>query len=337
MSFIQYLRDKLSAILIGSLFCLIMVLMLLAFRLTPFAVFVLCILYLCTGLTILLYDFFRKYSFYRELFTHLQELDQKYLLVETLGRPDFYEGRLWLSTLYETNKSMCEKINSYRTEMEEFKDYIEMWIHEVKIPLAGLLLMCHNNREAISPKMMAQVRKIDAYMEQILYYVRSEYAENDYLIKEVDLNRIITKTAVKNREDLQENGIELQVHDTEYRVLTDSKWLEFMLHQILSNSISYQSDKRKSCIEIYAEQEKNQVILHVKDNGIGITKADLPNVFKKSFTGSNGRKNAKSTGMGLYIVRRLGDRLGHGVEIDSVEDCYTDVRLKFAENDFYKM
>ena len=232
---------------------------------------------------------------------------------------------------------MYETVNQYRISIDAFKDYIEMWIHEVKVPLASLLLMCHNNEDLLDKKIMGQVRRIDQYMEQILYYVRSEHAENDYLIKEVKLSKVITQVALNNREDLLENNIDFSAENITYSVLTDGKWLEFILNQIINNSIKYKSEKRQPCIQIFAQTKEENIILSVRDNGIGISPNDLPNVYKKSFTGTNGRTRTKSTGMGLYIVKQLCKKLGHRVEIESVQGEYTQVSIYFAQNEFYKM
>jgi signal transduction histidine kinase len=110
-----------------------------------------------------------------------------------------------------------------------------------------------------------------------------------------------------------------------------------MLGQIISNSIKYCDAERKLKLEIWAEEISDKVLLHFRDNGIRIPASDLPRVFDKTFTGENGRKGAASTGMGLYIVRNLCDKLGHGINISSRESEYTEVTLTFSRNDFYKM
>lgn len=332
----KYLSDKNSEIILLISFMIITVSLLIAFQLqTSFIVIYLaiCILFF---IPVILFDFFRKRSFYNELVTNTERLDKKYLVLDTINEPEFYEGQLICHSMYEINKSMCENVKNYELSVGSFKDYIEMWVHEIKIPIASLLLMCHNHSTDLK-KYKEQLRRVDSYTDQVLYYVRSEYAGNDYLIKETDLSKVITNSAQKNREDLLENNIELRVSDVNVKVLTDRKWLEFILNQIINNSIKYQSEDRESYIHIFAEEFKEKVVLHMKDNGIGITESDLPNVFKKSFTGENGRKHAKSTGMGLYIVKMLCEALGHKVCVLSKEGEYTEVILTFAKNDFYKM
>ena len=337
MKFSKYIGDKIFEIVFGVSFAIMMALILSVFQTNYFMIVLLELLFFICMLAILLWDFFRRKMFYRELVENTERLDKKYLVTETLKKPDFYEGELIFHALYDINKSMYETVNQYRISIDAFKDYIEMWIHEVKVPLASLLLMCHNNEDLLDKKIMGQVRRIDQYMEQILYYVRSEHAENDYLIKEVKLSKVITQVALNNREDLLENNIDFSAENITYSVLTDGKWLEFILNQIINNSIKYKSEKRQPCIQIFAQTKEENIILSVRDNGIGISPNDLPNVYKKSFTGTNGRTHTKSTGMGLYIVKQLCKKLGHRVEIESVQGEYTQVSIYFAQNEFYKM
>lgn len=119
--------------------------------------------------------------------------------------------------------------------------------------------------------------------------------------------------------------------------MTDSKWLEFMVNQIVSNSIKYIDRGQEKTIEIWTEPLGDGMALHIKDNGIGIPQSDIPLVCKKSFTGENGRKHAKSTGMGLYIIDNLCRQLGHKLDIASKVDEYTDVSIVFGHNDIYKI
>lgn len=143
--------------------------------------------------------------------------------------------------------------------------------------------------------------------------------------------------ALKNKDMLLDGDISLNVHDVDECVVTDSKWLEFMVNQIVSNSIKYIDRGQEKTIEIWAEAVGDGKALHIKDNGIGIPQSDIPLVCRKSFTGENGRKHAKSTGMGLYIIDNLCRQLGHKLNITSKVDEYTDVSIVFGHNDIYKI
>lgn len=335
MSVRWYLKDKCIFFLLVSLYFIFMIGLLAIFQVNRQLIIMLVILFILTFTVGLLWDFLHKKRFYDELERNLAYLDQKYLILETLDQPSFYEGQILWQTLYECNKSMCEAVGGYKRNVEDFKNYIETWVHEVKLPLASLELMIHNHGGELVGKYKEQIRRMDQYTDQVLYYVRSEHTENDFLLKQTDLKRVITKVALKYREDLLMHQIDFRMDEIEQSVLTDGKWLEFMLGQIVWNSIKYKAQKEDSYIQFSAAEEKDKIVLNIYDNGIGIPASDLANVFKKSFTGENGRKYAKSTGMGLYIVKKLCDNLGHRVEIQSEQGKYTNVQIMFAKNDYY--
>ena len=179
-----------------------------------------------------------------------------------------------------------------------------------------------------------QLRKIDAAVDTVLYYARSENAQKDYLIKKVSLKRAVSDVAVKNREEILLHGIGLKTRGLDVSVMTDGKWLEYMLCQFLTNSIKYMSKECVPEIVISAEEMPEAVTLHFCDNGIGIPQGDLPYVFEKAFTGENGRVHSKSTGMGLYIVKNLCEKMGHRIAVRSVRGEFTEFSIAFSKNDF---
>jgi len=337
MRFGDYLRDKWLDIFVFFFGGGVLVSMLYAYK-TDRSLIAACTLVYGTGNLFLFFrDIFRKKQFYDTLSDNLDRLEQKYLVAETLKKPQFYEGVYLCQCVYDMGKSMAEYLGRYRQELEDFREYMEMWVHEAKIPIATLMLMYHNSGEGDVKKYTKQLRRLDDYTDQALYYVRASHAENDYLIKEVSLEKIIRKAALKNKDDLLENGFELSVENVEKTVLTDGKWLEFILNQIINNSIKYKREEGVPRLGIWAEESSRGVRLFIEDNGIGILPQDLPRVFGKSFTGENGRLRAKSTGMGLYIAKKLCRSLGHGIDIDSDGSTGTTLCLTFAKNDFYRM
>lgn len=334
MKFGNYLKDKSYFIIIYFLGVVIIFLMLLAFKIEFSLNLAILIVLLSVFISIILIDYFRKKAFYQKLFNDLKRLDKSYLVLEMLNEPDFYEGQLLYQALEDINKSMSENVNFYKNNINDFKEYIEMWIHEVKLPIASLVLMMHNKK--IDKKVIEQINRIDTLVEQVLYYERSENAEKDYLIKEVHLQKIIHELALKNKDNFLEQNIDFLVSNKDVKVYTDSKWLEFILNQIINNSIKYKKDNN-SFIKIEIEETSDLVIISVIDNGIGIPKSDIPRVFDKSFTGENGRIRNKSTGMGLFICKNLCTKLGHKIEIDSVKDEYTKINIVISKNEFYNV
>lgn len=285
-------------------------------------------------------DFFTFYlkrkKYYDNFLNNLNLLDKKYLILETLEEPEFLDGKVFYDALYKIDKSMMENINNYRNETEDFKEYVEMWIHEIKIPIAGLMLMYHNNK-TVNKNFLDQLNSLDNLTDQILYYVRSNYAEKDFLIKEASMDKIINEVLLKNKDSILENHIDVTVDVKNIKVLTDSKWLVFILNQIINNSIKYCDNNRKSYIMFYIEDNEKETTLHIKDNGIGVNASDLKHVFDKSFTGENGRKMRNSTGFGLYISQKLIEKLGHKISATSEENKYFEIAITFGKNNLYKI
>lgn len=337
MSFKKYLLDKTVQITVSIVGFVIAILMLNAFKVENDLKIALTILFFLVATFNIIFDYFRKYKFYKKILNTLDKLDKKYLILEILNKPNFYDGKIFYQILYDINKSMIENVKEYNLSITDFKEYVEMWIHEVKIPVASLTLLIHNNKNMFDKRYIEQIRKLDNYIDQILYLVRSENAEKDYLIKEIELQKIIKDVALKNKDDLLENKVNLEVDIHNEKVLTDSKWLEFVLNQIINNSIKYKKNNNDPIIKISVKDEKDKVYLTIWDNGIGIPKNDIKRVFDKSFTGENGRIMAKSTGMGLYIVKKLCDKLGHKIIIESEIHKYTKITIIFYKNDFYKV
>ena len=330
----DYLKDKIIIIVLVILTYFILLSFMIGFKIVDEFRWCFTIIYFLIFILLFLYDYFRKYFFYKEILSKLDLLDEKYLICEMVGKPNFLEGSIFYQMLYEINKSMNENIRDYREKINDFKEYVELWIHEVKIPLSALILYTHNKK--IDKAFVKEINKVDNYLEQILYYIRSENTEADYIIKEVDLNKVIRDVMLKNKDVLLERNIDIVSDVHNLKVLTDYKWLEFMINQVISNSMKYIRDIENKKIEIKAYKEDHHIILEILDNGMGIPKSDIGRVFNKTFTGQNGRKVPGSTGMGLYIVHNLCKKLGHKLEIESIEGEYTKVKFIFDSNLFYK-
>ncbi|WP_028520775.1 sensor histidine kinase [Ruminococcus flavefaciens] len=333
----DYIKDRMWFFLIAAVSLGLMLLFLTAFRVSGQLTATLCVIF---GLFLIAEEtagFLRKKRFYDDMQGKLDGLDKKYLIHEMLKKPSFLDGQIMFDALCEANKSMCENVADYKRTADDFREFIEMWVHEIKLPVASLQLMAHNHSGELGEKFQEQLRRIDGYTDQVLYYARSENAEKDYIIKETPLRRTVANVALKNRESAQLCGASIETEGLDLSVMTDGKWLEFMLGQLMANSLKYTVEGREPVIRISAEELPDRVLLRFRDNGTGIPEADLPRIFDKSFTGENGRSYAKSTGMGLYIVRSLCERLGHSITASSVKGEYTEFTIAFAKNQFYKM
>ena len=336
MNFSKYLKDNFINIIIYLTTVVLISLMLVAFKMQTQANAVTVIVLIFGGIIIILNNYFKKNKFYSQFSSNLEKLDKKYLILETLPEPNTYEEKIMVEALYEINKSMIENINEYQKNTLEFKEFVEIWIHEVKIPISSMVLKCHNNKEKYDKSFLSLIRRLDNNVDEILYYVRSENTEKDFAISDVDLKEVVRNVGIKNKDDLLENKVVFETSLKALNVNTDKKWLEFILNQIINNSIKYKKDE-ESIIKIKSSETKDKVVLEIYDNGIGIPEKDLKRVFEKSFTGTNGRNKVKSTGMGLYIIKNLCNKLGHNIYIQSEENKYTKVILEFGKNNIYKI
>ncbi|MCM1159192.1 MAG: sensor histidine kinase [Bacteroidales bacterium] len=274
-----------------------------------------------------------KKDFYRDALGKLEHLDEKYLIVEMLKPASLLEEEILCDILQEANKSMLEKVNEYKHIQAEYKDYIELWVHEIKLPIATSKMIIENNKNEVTKSIGEEIREIEEYTEQALFYARSSYVNKDYYVTKCGLKEMVNESVKRNKEALINKRIGIRVEQMEQTVYTDAKWCCFILNQIMQNSIKYRKEERAE-ICFSAEEKKDKVVLSVRDNGIGIKPEEVKRVFNKSFTGSNGRTGKKSTGIGLYLCRKLCDKLGLGIELSSEEDVGTVVKIIFPKNSY---
>lgn len=330
VGFRTFLRDRTFAIVGFIITELLIFLLLIAFKTNSAAIVAVLIIFAVFFVLLLAIDYWRRRGFYRALVTNLAQLEQAYLILETLEQPGFYDGRILYEALYAVDKSMIENVKRYRDESRAFREFIELWIHEVKTPLTTLSLMNHDPRAA------AQLRRLDDFVDQVLFFSRAENAEHDYLVGKTLLADVVHEVALRNQPLLLGKAIDFSTQNLDLTVYTDARWLGFIIGQIMNNSIKYGATK----ITISATSTAEGTKLSIADNGIGIDPKDLPRVFEKSFTGQNGHlkrtnKSESSTGMGLYIVKTLCDKLGHQIKISSEPNKSTTVGIIFANHDYY--
>ncbi len=335
MKFKDYIKDHFIEILIFFFLLLFLFCLFLLLKLSFATNFFILSLITCFFLFSFLYSYFKRKFFFKEFFSILEKIDQKYFITEMLPTANFLEGKLFLQALYEIDKSMKERINESEKSMTDFKEYLELWIHEIKLPIASLILRNHNKKEKDN-KELEQIKKIEEYVEQVLFYVRSEHSKKDYLIHECDLNTMIKNVILRNKDDFLALNIEVKTKNLHKKVLTDAKWFEYILNQIVSNAKKYKKEK-DSIIEFKADESDKEIKVSILDNGIGIKESDLPKVFEKSFTGENGHNKKEATGMGLFLVKKMCEQLGHTVEIESRENEYTKITITISKNSFYNV
>ena len=277
--------------------------------------------------------------YFDEIDKILAEVDQRYLLGELMPYSCRLEDRLYNKMMHLSNKSVIEKIRKIEDAQRDYREYIESWVHEIKTPITGIALICENRRrhEAVTQENLREIslenQKIENCVDKVLYYARMENVYKDFLIQKTDLQKTAEEVLAKNRLLLIRHQVRAEVHCGDM-VYTDGKWISFILNQMLGNSVKYRSES--PVFLIYTECEKDGVRLTIEDNGVGILPEELSRIFEKGFTGSNGRSHKQATGMGLYLCKRLCERLEIGLSAQSQPGRGTKMTLDFPVSNYIK-
>ena len=327
----QYLKNQLPVILINLLGMLALALFLIASGNGIQTVLFILVVWLIVLASCLLLFYFSRKKYLNKLLDMTEQLKERYLLPEIMQEPERADEQVFYQIMKMAEKSMLERIGEVQRERKEYKEYIEQWIHEVKTPITAIKLICENNRCSFTRELMAELENINRFTEQALYYARSEHTEKDYSVREINLSDVVHGAIADNKYLLRQNNVAVTVEDVEYSIYSDDKWLRFILDQLISNAVKYRADQ--PVLHFFTVKENDRIILSVEDNGIGIPQSDLPRIFEKGFTGQNGRMIRSSTGIGLYLCRRLCDKLGIGISASS-EGKGTAISLSFRINDF---
>lgn len=265
-----------------------------------------------------------------KLLSLAQQLEERYLLPEVMERPIRADDQVFYQLLKLSGKSMLERVSGEKREQAEYKEYTEQWIHEIKTPITAMELICENHRADFSKDLLVELEQTNRYIEQALYYARSEHPEKDYLVREIRLFDVVHQAIAENRYLLRRYDVRIALSETDDSVYSDEKWVCFILNQLIVNAVQYRTES--PVIRFYAEQSRNEVSLCIADNGIGIINSDLPRIFEKGFTGKNGRSASQaSTGIGLYLCKRLCDKLEIG--LTAISNDETVFKLSFYIND----
>lgn len=237
-----------------------------------------------------------------------------------------------MNVIQESVKSMNDEIGKLNVDCEEYSDYIEAWVHQIKMPIAVIALICENNKNEITTNILNELKSVEMYVEQALYYARSNVVEKDYLISALDLEKIVKDVIKKEAKELISASAKISFKGIKGDVYADRKWIEFILRQILSNSIKYRDQNRDMELTYEMINKPDCSELIISDNGIGVDESDLGRVFEKGFTGKNGRIYGKSTGIGLYLCKKMCNKMYIGIEIYSQKGVGTQVVLTFPKD-----
>lgn len=330
MSFITFLEEKILYILFQLFFLVLVSFLLFLSGVDGLYISLMILIYTVFQIGFLWLTYRNKCRKNQRIVEMTDNLQEAYYISEILQKPKDLENQAYYYALKRACKAMNDKISALTEEQVEYQEYVESFAHEIKIPIGALSLTFDNARDYSLKK---ETDKIFQLVEQMLYYARSENTEKDYFVKELSLDEMMHHVLLKFRYVLLEEKVTLDIHDMENTVYTDEKWLQFILSQILQNAVKYMNKEEKRLV-IYSVSHDGNISLVMEDNGCGIKQSELSRVFEKGFTGSN-RKKTNATGMGLYLAKKLSDRLGLRLQIDSEEGKYTRVTIFFPKGSIH--
>lgn len=333
MSIVTFIKERMLFLMVNLITFLLISILMNIVEVSMNAIFVLFLIWFSPLLIYMFLEFIKYNRYFKNLTSTLEGLDKKYLLPEVINGPRSQEERIFSDVLKECNKSMHENVKYYKDEQAEYKEYIETWVHEIKTPIASAKLILENDDSNLSSRINYEMKRVEGFIEQVLYYARSSDVSKDYIIREFSLRDIVMKAVKNNSRDFINRNIKLNINKIEGNIFSDAKWIEFIINQIIINAIKF-SIPNKGEISISSKVNENNIVLTIEDNGVGINEKDIDRVFEKGFTGENGRNFGKSTGIGLYLCKKLCDKLGIGISLTSKEKIGTKVSIVFPKGKF---
>lgn len=276
-----------------------------------------------------------KYIYFIQKYTKMQMLMKNLSLQEIpMLKADTIFESFYQEMIQKIKEKEAEEISKIEDASRARDDYFTMWVHQIKTPIAGMNLLIHelgeqNSQEEILrllPLMEQEMFKTEQYAEMVLQYLRMEQMEKDLSFHDISLKQIIHGVVKKYSILFIHKKISLDLSNLDTTVLTDEKWCEFIIEQLISNAIKYSKEKGK--IKIYVNECGH---LTIEDQGIGILKEDIPRIFERGFTGFNGRMYKKATGLGLFLCKQIADKLSIHIMIESEIAVGTKVMLEFPK------
>lgn len=318
--FFKYMQSKIKHILVFGLFAVVFTIVFSLYNLEVEAVFYATGLCVIIAIVIFLLGFIRCYKKHLVL----TDINKNVNLIRSSLKPsrNFIEQD-YIEIISHLSDINSEAITDLKTQRIDSIDYYTTWVHQIKTPIAAMKMILQGNDTNENKELLSELFRIEQYVEMVLSYFRLDSISNDFVFGQFSLDKIIKQSVRKYASSFVRKRIGLIYDGTEKIILTDEKWLGFIIEQLLSNAIKY-TDRGNVRITI----EDN--FLCISDTGIGITSSDLPRIFEKGYSGYNGRENTKSTGLGLFLCKKAADKLSHGIFVESKVGTGTTVYIDLS-------
>jgi hypothetical protein len=311
----EYFKYKLDVYILISILLIIYILILSLAHIS----FDLIMYLIIFSFIILILYFIITYIKFINLYKQLKQIENEIDILSTIHIDNHVINKQYSIIINklnnEYNKMKLYENNKYNHMIE----YYTMWVHQIKTPISALKLLIQDSH---NQDMLLELIKIEQYVDMVLQYLRISHINNDFSFQYISLDHIVSEVLKKQVLFFSSSKISLNYHIQDIEILTDEKWISFVIEQILSNALKY---TKKGIIEIYNDENK----LFIKDSGMGIREEDLPRVYERGFTGYNGRVDKKASGIGLYLVRNIIDKMGYRIDIESKVNVGTTVCIDF--------
>ena len=320
--FVQYLKQRWRGIAVGFLFCIIFAVTFSLYHLPVEAVFYPAFICGALGLILLTIDFRRvlaKHKKLERIRTITDAMAESFPKVEGMEDADYQQI---IQLLVDEQAQFRSSTNQ---RYEDMVDYYTIWAHQIKTPIAAMRLTLQNEDTTLSRKLSGDLFRIEQYVEMVLMFLRLDSDSTDYVIREHDLDAIVRQAVRKFAGEFIARKIQLVYEQVNTTVITDEKWLSFVIEQVLSNALKYTPS---GSITISLEAPKT---LSIRDTGMGIAPEDLPRIFEKGYTGYHGRTDKKASGIGLYLCKRICNNLGHTITARSIVDVGTIIDIDLRQ------
>lgn len=282
-------------------------------------------IYLYAGMLCVLFEFLikgigflkfcRKHQQLQWELANIPMFSEDFFKADTLCEEDLQE------IIFRLQKIFQSSITQWEEKEQNAIDFYTTWVHQIKTPISVLKMILQKEDTKMNRHLLLEVFRIEQYVEMVLSYLRLDSTSSDFILKEYNLDKIIKEVIHKYAPQFIEKKITLVYEPNDIKIVTDEKWLSFMIEQILSNALKY---TMTGSITIHVTQKK---ILEISDTGIGIAPEDLPRIFEKGFTGYNGRADKKATGLGLYLCRETAKKLSYTIKAESVVGKGTKISI----------